>query len=758
MADPEHSLSPLSDTSFDKYHDAYGYGSLIDEDITILQGDAHEDTSTYIRGNISNRRWSILDKLERRHYCSVRSCNDCMRILNFRCLLATTMLGICIVLAMAFTKTLLSPSPYDYSENMYDFIVIGGGPSGSVITKQLHANGAKVLLLEAGFATQYDVGGKDYFGGPVTRFDIPFLWSSVSHFPQYHWEGFNFHGVLIAKGLGGCGIHNAMVYIRAVANDICKWNIRTISWSLLLKKYISLEKYDNSNINSEGEKNPYFHGTDGPFTTSAPSYIDQIAPQFISSAIHAGLKFVSDFNNPDSREGVGYYHFNIKGGIRDSAAREMLGPLLASDAASIGNVYDTDSKAQIVLGATVRKIILNPTHHENYPLSNSSSYGTDRGDTNEYSSSLPTSAPTVSTTLYKAIGVEYEQDGVIKYAYLNNIININQKSIFEGERNIILTAGAIMTPKILMNSGIGPSDVLRKNNIDVKLPIKNVGKHLQDHPAVGVTVLLDSNIAASYPSAYTLSNQWSEYIDSISSKNSGNNFGMLGSTGVSAGGFLISPYATDNQPDIQLTVYPTVSEPHLTQTPWNINATSPEVLLANNQMLITVSLLYPEGRLSVELNNTDPINTVPIIKYSTPEYHNLHTMGTENDEYLTNNDVSRLVWGVEMVRTIVSTPPLSQLTTKEISPGLSEDGASLREWVRNNYYPSSHWAGTARMGYSEDDVVDDEMKVKRVKGLRIADASIIPLIPSGNIHTTVIALASLCVDFIMDEVNSKILN
>ena len=83
MADPEHSLSPLSDTSFDKYHDAYGYGSLIDEDITILQGDAHEDPSTYIRGNISSRRWSILDKLERRHYCSVRSCDDCLRILNF---------------------------------------------------------------------------------------------------------------------------------------------------------------------------------------------------------------------------------------------------------------------------------------------------------------------------------------------------------------------------------------------------------------------------------------------------------------------------------------------------------------------------------------------------------------------------------------------------------------------------------------------------------------------------------------------------
>ncbi len=90
-----------------------------------------------------------------------------------------------------------------------------------------------------------------------------------------------------------------------------------------------------------------------------------------------------------------------------------------------------------------------------------------------------------------------------------------------------------------------------------------------------------------------------------------------------------------------------------------------------------------------------------------------------------------------------------------MSPGLDKDSNMLREWVRNNYYPNSHWAGTARMGYGDDDVVDDEMKVKRVKGLRIADASIMPSIPSGNIHTTVVALASLCADFIMDEVNSK---
>ena len=104
----------------------------------------------------------------------------------------------------------------------FDYIIVGAGPAGSVITRKLVDAGYNVLLLEAGNETQHDLGGNDRFGGPITRFDIPFLWSAISEFHEYHWE---LPEGMIAKGLGGCGIHNAMLYIRALQTDFAKWNI-----------------------------------------------------------------------------------------------------------------------------------------------------------------------------------------------------------------------------------------------------------------------------------------------------------------------------------------------------------------------------------------------------------------------------------------------------------------------------------------------------------------------------------------------------
>ena len=95
--------------------------------------------------------------------------------------------------------------------NEYDVIIVGGGPAGSVLARVLSDDPSRrILLIEAGDATQSSLGGnKKLKNSKHTIFDIPYLWSEVAELSDFHWP---IPDVLAAKGLGGCGIHNAMLY------------------------------------------------------------------------------------------------------------------------------------------------------------------------------------------------------------------------------------------------------------------------------------------------------------------------------------------------------------------------------------------------------------------------------------------------------------------------------------------------------------------------------------------------------------------
>jgi choline dehydrogenase-like flavoprotein len=92
--------------------------------------------------------------------------------------------------------------------------------------------------------------------------DVPLAWSFVSHLKQYHWaiDG----DAIIAKAVGGCGIHNAMLYVRALPENIKSWGMRDWSWNEVLEQYLLLEK--NVEVNTDNE----FHGKNGPIVTSSP--------------------------------------------------------------------------------------------------------------------------------------------------------------------------------------------------------------------------------------------------------------------------------------------------------------------------------------------------------------------------------------------------------------------------------------------------------------------------------------------------------
>lgn len=178
---------------------------------------------------------------------------------------------------------------------------------------------------------------------------------------------------------------------------------------------------------------------------------------------------MSDFNNPtrQGRIGVGYYDFNIDGGVRDSAARRFLAPLIARSTVSSKQRPSQRRAGRFTLNmhAEVDRILLQDT----------------------------AGSP-------RAVGVEYTEDGVKQRAYLNTASR--GESTVKDSFGVIVSAGAILTPKLLLRSGIGPKEDLEHIGIPVKKHLPMVGKHLQDHPVVGLTLKVDPALAAGEDKMY----------------------------------------------------------------------------------------------------------------------------------------------------------------------------------------------------------------------------------------------------------------
>jgi choline dehydrogenase-like flavoprotein len=327
----------------------------------------------------------------------------------------------------------------------------------------------------------------------------------------------------------------------------------------------------------------------------------------------------------------------------------------------------------------------------------------------------------------------------------------------------------------------------------VKVHLPGVGKNLQDHPVVTMGFELDAEVAlmGSVSSIYTIGSEMDEYFwsamelnrlqtlnqsmyrSSANSKSSDEaqqsailadltlQLGTLGTPGFSAGCFLRSPYSDndDSTPDIQITVFPRHMEPHVTRQ--TQQGTRDYLrLLRNKAMLVTVALLKPEARFEVKAS----MSSIPLVRFDGRDDVD-SSCDQDSDEtwkrilgyrlpeidlpigqkrYLTERDVQRLAWGLEQVRRIQAQPPLANHVGPEIYPGANVRGKELREYVRSKSLPNAHWAGSTRMSANTEDamaVVDETLRVRNVRGLRIVDAGVLPTVPNGNLHSTVCVIA-----------------
>ena len=280
-------------------------------------------------------------------------------------------------------------------------------------------------------------------------------------------------------------------------------------------------------------------------------------------------------------------------------------------------------------------------------------------------------------------------------------------------REIVLCGGAVNSPQILMLSGIGDAAALRRHGLAVQADLPGVGANLQDH--------IGAYVATECTQPITLRRQlrYDRAVLSVARA-------LLLSTGpataipISACAFLRTSGDLEI-PDVQITLIPGL----VVQNPWR----RPE----RHGFILNAYQLRPRSRGTITLRSADPTDK-PVIRGG----------------YLTDRkDIDTLREGVRLVRRIAAQRPFASVRGSEIAPGEAiESDAALDAWIRSNATTFFHPVGTCRMGTDPLSVVDPDLRVRGIEGLRIADASVMPTIVGGNTNAATIMIAEKAADLI----------
>ncbi|KAF5286204.1 hypothetical protein FQA39_LY16374 [Lamprigera yunnana] len=587
----------------------------------------------------------------------------------------------------AFVKTLVAAQCALYTPNIYpsnyapflkdgdefDFIVVGGGSAGSILTKRLSENSNwKVLLLEAG----------DY---PSALTEIPRLFFTIFNTKEdWGYVVEKTKGACLSannsmcvcprgKVLGGSSNLNGMVYIRGNRKDFDNWaNKGNLGWDYdsVLESYKKFEDLHGA----EDER----MGKGGELIIKKQVNENPVRKELINAYQEIGYGAYTE----ERPEGYMDSYVTIFEGQRYSAAKAFL-----TKVKGLKNV-------KIALNSQVAKVCL---------------------------------------------GSDLQVEGVQ--------VRINNKLIrLKASKEVILSAGTINSPQILMNSGIGPKEHLEELGIPVRKDL-SVGENLQDHVSFGGMMMTVGPKLFPKTKYETSFDYWYEYL--MYKK------GPFTMGSIENFLFLVNSKNYSVYPKLQLYYtllhrYDKFGTLSVMQTalqyPPELITTQNEQIKESDAVLLVPSLTYPASVGKVLLRSTDPFEKPKIFtNYFTDK---------------NNEDVNTLLDGVRFYQNLFKTKAFAKHNPKLVNPdlvncrGFEYDSDNFwRCAIRNLAGTVYHVAGTCKMGPKDDRtaVVDNRLRVYGVKGLRVVDASIMPSMISTNINAAVMMIGQKASEMIEED-------